>query len=223
MVMVHSTVAWVFGLMVSRPAWYGAILAPYFLLGAVLSGLAAIVIVSAIYRHLFGWEAFVKVEAIRGLCKVLSWLSVGYLYFQLAEYLTVGFAGPLGDLRVTQAATEGSIGWAQTIQLAGLSTATIIFLVNTIFPTVFRIGTTVFASVLIVVALWATRLAILVPSQIRPYLPYARGDYEPTWVECSLVGGTFALMILLYALFTKVFPIVSLSELEQAEARSHES
>src|SRR5512139_2399313 len=56
MVMVHTNVAWVFGLMAGRPGWYGAIMGPYYVLGAVLSGAASVVVMAATYRHLLGWQ-----------------------------------------------------------------------------------------------------------------------------------------------------------------------
>lgn len=216
MVMVHSTVAWVFGLMVSRPGWYSAILAPYFLLGAVLSGIAAVVIVAAVYRRLLGWQAYIKPNVFRGLGKVLCWLSIAYLYFLLSEFLTIEFAGPRGDLDVSFALTQQEFAWPYRAQVAALIVAAAIFFINTVFPQLFRIGTTVFASVLVVATLWLTRFLIIVPSLTRPLLPYPSGSYTPTWVEWSLVGGTFALMVLLYMLFTKFFPIVSLTEMERA-------
>lgn len=216
MVMVHSTVAWIFGLMVSRPGWYSAILAPYFLLGAVLSGLAAVVVVAAIYRRLFDWQELITPTVFRGLGKILSWFSLAYVYFLLSEFLTVTFAGPLGELKVALILTQQKFAWPYWLQVAALVLASAIFLINTVFPRAFRIGTTVFAAALVVATLWLTRFLILVPALMRPYLPYPTGSYTPTWVEWSLVGGTFVMMVLLYMLFTKVFPIVSLTEMERA-------
>jgi molybdopterin-containing oxidoreductase family membrane subunit len=216
MVMVHSTVGWIFGLQVSRPGWYSAIIAPYFLLGALLSGLAAVVVVVGIYRRVFHWEDLIKEKVFRGLGLVLSWFSILYLYFLLSEFLTVKFAGPLGELDVSVLLTDGRYAWPYWLQIGALAVAFVIFFINRVFPKTFSIGWTVFASALVVVTLWVTRFLILVPPLIRPYLPYPAGSYTPTWVEWSLVGGTFVLMAVLYMLFTKFFPIVSLSEIESA-------
>jgi molybdopterin-containing oxidoreductase family membrane subunit len=216
MVMVHSTVGWIFGLQVSRPGWYSAIIAPYFLLGALLSGLSAVVVVAAIYRRVFGWEDLIKEKVFRGLGLVLSWFSILYLYFLLSEFLTVKFAGPLGELEVSVLLTDGRYAWPYWLQIGALVVAFAIFFINRVFPKTFSIGRTVFAAALVVVTLWVTRFLILVPPLIRPYLPYPTGSYTPSWVEWSLVGGTFVMMALFYMLFTKVFPIISLSEMERA-------
>lgn len=217
MVMVHTTVAWIFGLQVGRPGWYSAILGPYYVVGAVLSGLAAVIIVTAIYRRLFHWQGFIKPLVFRGLGRILCWFSILYIYFLLSEFITVKWAGPLGELDVSVVLTQQEFAWFYWLQVLALVVAFTIFFINTVFPKVFRIWTTVFAATLVIVTLWVTRFLIIIPSLVRPYLPYDIGSYTPTWVEWSLVGGTFAIVTLLFMLFTKVLPIVPVTEMEKAE------
>jgi len=217
MVMVHTNVAWVFGLMVGRPGWYGAIMGPYYVVGAVLSGVASVVVMTATYRQLFGWHEHIKPQVFRGLGKFLSSVSIVYIYFMLSEFMTVKFSGPVPDLKVSMAWSNLEFAWLYWVQVVALLIAFIIFFVNTVFPRVFRIGTTVFASALVVATLWVTRFLIVVPSLTRPYLPYPPGSYTPTWVEWSLVVGTFVMVALLFTLFTKCFPVIPLTEMEKAE------
>ena len=217
MVMVHTSVAWVFGLMVGRPGWYSAIMGPYYVAGAVLSGVASVVIVTAIYRQLFVWQELIRPQVFRGLGRFLSWVSIVYIYFMLSEFVTVKFAGPLPELKVSIAWSNLEFAWLYRVQVAALVIAFIIFFINTIFPHLFRIWTTVFASILAIIALWVSRFLIVVPSLTRPYLPYPPGSYTPTWVEWSLVVGTFVTVALFFTLFTKLFPIIPLTEMERAE------
>lgn len=216
MVMVHTTVAWIFGLMVSRPGWYATMLGPYFVLGAILSGIAAVVVLAGIYRRVFHWEEILTPTVFRGLGRVLSWFTILYIYFLLAEFMTVMFAGPTGELTIWTVLTQGRFAPLFWLQAGALVVAFAIFFINTLFPKVFRVWTTIFASALVVVALWITRFVIVVPSLTHPYLPYRMGSYTPTWVEWSLVGGTFAIVTLFYTLFTKFFPVISLTEIERA-------
>jgi molybdopterin-containing oxidoreductase family membrane subunit len=216
MVMVHTTVAWVFGLMVARPGWYSAILGPYYVVGAVLSGVAAVVVLTAIYRHIFHWQEIIKPLVFRGLGRFLSWFSLLYIYFLLAEFVTVKFAGTTAELNVSMLWTHLEYAWHYWLQVLALAVAFTIFFINTVFPKVFRVGTTVFAAALVVTTLWLTRFLIVVPSQLRPYLPFPTGSYTPTWVEWSLVAGTFAIVTLFFMIFTKVFPIIPVTEMEKA-------
>ncbi len=217
MVMVHTTVAWIMGLMIARPGWYATMLAPYFILGAVLSGIAAVVVLAGIYRRIFHWEEILTTTIFRGLGRILSWFSILYIFFVLSEFVTVMFGGPSAELNIWLSLTQGEFAPLFWGQIAGLVIAFGIFFINTVFPKLFRVGTTVFAAALVIVTLWLTRYLIVVSSQIRPYLPFPTGSYTPTWVEWSLVGGTFVFVTLFYMLVTKFIPMVSLTELAGEE------
>ena len=63
--------------------------------------------------------------------------------------------------------------------------------------------------------MWLERYTIVVPSLSHTRLPYPVGVYSPSWVEMSLMAGCFAAFILLYIMFSKVFPIVSIWEVQE--------
>jgi molybdopterin-containing oxidoreductase family membrane subunit len=75
---------------------------------------------------------------------------------------------------------------------------------------------TAIASFTVVIGMWLERFLIIVPSLSRKYLPYAwvTSPYRPTWVEITITAGTFAAMALLYMLFSKAVPIISIWELK---------
>ncbi len=215
-IMMHFSGAWIFGLQAARPGWNSAILGPHFLSGAVLFGTAAVVIVAAIYRRLFHWQEIIKPTVFRGLGLVLACFSFFYLFFLIAEFVTVKYAGHLGELNISMLWSDLDFAWYYWLQVLALVIAFAIFFINTVFPKVFRVATTVFACVLVGVALWITWFLVVIPSQLRPYLPFPTGSYSPTWVEWSVVGGTFVMVALLFMLFTKVLPIIPITEMERA-------
>ncbi len=57
------------------------------------------------------------------------------------------------------------------------------------------------------------------PTLSQPRLPWAQGQYAPTWVEGAITLGFGATFIFLYMLFTRFFPIVSIWEIQ--EGREH--
>ena len=61
------------------------------------------------------------------------------------------------------------------------------------------------------------RLLIIVPALGHKYLPYTFASYRPRPVEIIITAATFAAMILLYALFSKVVPIISMWELKAGD------
>jgi molybdopterin-containing oxidoreductase family membrane subunit len=75
----------------------------------------------------------------------------------------------------------------------------------------------VIASLGVVVGMWLERFLIIVPSLGHKYLPYSYGIYRPTPIEIMVAGSTFAAMTLLYVLFAKFVPIISIWELKAGE------
>jgi len=73
---------------------------------------------------------------------------------------------------------------------------------------------TFLASITVVIGMWIERYLIIVPSLSHKFLPYAWGTYRPTWVEITITAATFCGMALLYILFSKIVPIVSVWELK---------
>ena len=65
--------------------------------------------------------------------------------------------------------------------------------------------------------MWLERFLIIVPSLAHKQLPYSWGTYAPRPVEITIMAATFAAMVLLYALFAKFVPIISIWELKAGE------
>jgi molybdopterin-containing oxidoreductase family membrane subunit len=75
----------------------------------------------------------------------------------------------------------------------------------------------VIASAGVVVGMWLERFLIVVPSLTHKQLPYSWGTYSPTPVEIAIMAATFAAMVLLYALFAKFVPIISIWEMKAGD------
>ena len=58
---------------------------------------------------------------------------------------------------------------------------------------------------------------IVVPTLGHKFLPYTWGTYRPRPVEIAIMTATFAAMTLLYVLFSKFVPIISIWELKAGE------
>jgi len=213
MVMVHTTVAWIFSLLPNRPMWFGAVAGPYFIIAAVSSGIASVIVIASILRHLFHWEELIPKDIIKGLSNFLGVTTLTYIYFMFAEQMTARYAGPGGELRVSNAWFFGEFSiyfWAMF--LIGLALPTAALLIRGMMRKEADIRLSVVTSVLIILALWVKRVIIIVPTQARPLMPVSWGIYIPTWVEWSIVAGTFAIATLIYTLFLKIFPIIEIVE-----------
>jgi Ni/Fe-hydrogenase subunit HybB-like protein len=81
----------------------------------------------------------------------------------------------------------------------------------------------VIASCGVLVGMWLERFLIVVPSLGHKYLPYSWGVYRPRPVEIMITISTFAAMALLYVLFSKFVPIISIWEMKVGEQETHET
>jgi len=209
-VTVHTVVSWVFG-MTLQPGWHTALIGPFFLLGAILSGTAAVVIVLSILRKVFNLEEALPVRLFNSLRKLLITFTLGWLYMMIAEYLTAGYNNVLEEARVLQDKFSGEYA----LMFWGMALLVFVFpLLIFIFKGKNSVGWMVFASVLINIGMWIERYIVIVPTEVSPrvYAMMSRGLYTPSWTEILITVSLFAGMILLYAVFTRLFPIIPIWE-----------
>jgi Ni/Fe-hydrogenase subunit HybB-like protein len=212
-VSVHTVVSWVFGMTV-RPGWHSTIFGPYFVVGAIFSGTAAIITAMVIFRWAYGLERYLKLDHFRKLATILLALTLLYIYFTLSEYLTVWFGGLEHEAHLLALLMgQTAYGWAFWGWVAfGL----FVPLGLLILPGRRSLGAIVTASVLINVGMYVKRYLIVVPTMKTPSIPASAADltisYFPSWVEWAITAGGLAAFLLLFTLFSRVFPILSIWE-----------
>jgi len=213
-VSVHTVVSWIFGMTI-RPMWHSSILGPYFVVGAIFSGIAAIIIAMAILRKVYHFEDYLKPIHFNYLGILLLTMTALWFYFTLCEYLTVGFGALTEEWEVFEVKVTGDFRVLFWIMIVSM---TIAFFTLLLFRSRWSIGATVFASVFIVAGMWIERYTIVVPTLTKlAGHGHAARMYHPSWVEWSITAGSFFGFALLYVLFAKLFPIISIWEVEEAE------
>ena len=218
-VSVHTVVSWVFG-MTLRPGWHSTIFGPYFVIGAIFSGTAAIITAMAVFRRAYRLERYLLPEHFQRLATLLLALSLLYAYFTLSEYLTAWYGGFGSDSRLL-ALLAGSTAYGTSFWLWGVF-GLFIPIGLLVMPSRRSLTAIVTASVLINIGMWIKRYLIIVPTLETPFIPaQAAGitpHYFPSLVECTITVGAFAAFLLLFTLFSRIFPILSVWEtLEDAE------
>ncbi|MCL4535552.1 MAG: polysulfide reductase NrfD [Bacteroidetes bacterium] len=213
-VSVHTVVSWVLAMTI-QPMWHSAIFGPYFVVGAIFSGIATLIIAMAILRRAFHLEPVLTPRHFNNLGILLLVMTLAWLYFTFAEYLTTFYGGEPSEMAVFRAKVWGDYLWLFWGMV--FITFVIPFFILAL-PKTRTIAGTVVASILINIGMWIERFTIVVPTLIHPRLPYDPGQYSPTWVEWSITAGEFAALALLYVIFSKLFPIVSPWEISEGEA-----
>ncbi|MBI4559493.1 MAG: polysulfide reductase NrfD [Candidatus Hydrogenedentes bacterium] len=217
-VSVHTVVSFVFS-MTLQPMWHSTIFGPYFVVGAIFSGIAALIIAMLIIRKVYHLEGFLKPVHFHNLGTLLLAMTLIWTYFTFAEYLTGFYGNEPEEMKVFWSKFNGPYApyfWAMVvcnfvIPIGVLS-----------YRRKHTIERTLIASIFICIGMWLERFIIVVPTLANPRLDYGVGEYLPTWVEWGETAGCFALFILFYVLFTKIFPIISIWEIREGREGLHE-
>ena len=211
---VHTVVSYVFSMLL-RPGWDSTVFGIYFVVGAIFSGIASILIVMAIFRKLFHLEEYITERHFRNLSYLLLTTLFFYFYLTLGEYITIGFKMKIEEKHLLESLMLGENAlWFWFFVIAGTVIPAFLLLFRR-WPTMPRILT---AAILINVAMWIKRFIIIIPSLQVPLMPFEFGAYTPTWVEWSITAAAFAGFVLIFTIAAKFIPLISIWEVaEEAE------
>lgn len=215
-VSVHTVISFIFA-MTLQPGWHSTIFGPYFVVGAIFSGIAALLMLMIILRRVLHLERYLKLIHFDHLSKLLLVMSVLWFYFTFSEYLTAFFGNEPGEMRVFYYKISGPYApffWGMVVCNFLIPVLILSFRRTRTIPGIF------IASVAVVIGMWLERLNIVVPSLANPRLPYPTGFYIPSLVEWAMFAGGIASLILGITLFARFFPLISIWEIQEGREES---
>lgn len=214
-IIAYSLLAWLFGMNL-KVGWHSSIFGPFFVLSAVYSGVALLILIMWIYRKSQKLEKTFTDNHFIYLGFALMVLSLFYGYFYFSDYITDWY-----NIQNTS-----SLLWDKLFDVSqygipfGISIFVVAFLPTIIIgiPWFRSINSIAFIAMLVVVGLWMMRYLMIVPVLETPYIPIQdfRQDwvhYSATWIEWSLTLAGIAIFILLFVFAAKLAPIVPVSEM----------
>ncbi|HSO66633.1 MAG TPA: NrfD/PsrC family molybdoenzyme membrane anchor subunit [Desulfatirhabdiaceae bacterium] len=208
---VHSVVSWDFALGVV-PGWHTTIFAPYFVAGAIHSGLAMVLTLMIPLRKIFKYEAIITVHVLENVAKtiVFTGLIVGFAYG--TELFIAWYSHNIVEMETFRWRIFGDYSLEYWIMV----------ICNTLIPLLFlfqKIRTHIRwlfgLSLLINVGMWYERFVIIIGSVAHDFVPYAWGLYRPSIIELGIMFGSFCLIFFLFVLFVKHLPSVSMTEMKE--------
>ncbi len=208
---VHTIVSWDFA-MTQVPGWKSTIFGPYFVVGAIYSGIAMLLIAMALLRRGLQLSTVLHDRLFNNLGLLFLAMTLLWGYFTFSEHLTTWYAGDLAEQIVHHRLMQGG----------SLMVLIAMVVVNVVIPLAvlpFRWGRRPLPLALVscgvVVGMWLERWIIVVPSLSAPRLTFFEGSYSPTWIEIGILIGSAGLFAFLYLLFMQLLPIVSVWEIRE--------
>ena len=210
-VSVHSVVSWDFA-MALVPGWHSTIFAPYFVAGAIFSGLAMVLTLLIPLRRIFGLHAYITPIHFDNLGKMIILTSLILSYSYISEVFIAWYSGNPFEREIFWYRAFGDYGHLFWLMVVCNCVVPMLLWLRAIRThTVWLFG----ISLLINVGMWLERFVIIVSSLAHEFNPSTWGVYQPSWVEAGITAGSFAWFFLWFLLFIKFLPLVSLAEVKE--------
>ena len=211
---VHTIVSWDFAV-TKTPGWHSTIFGPFFIAGAIYSGVAAVTMILFLIRSTMPhMKYFIREEHFDSLGKLVLVFSFTWAYFYFTEYFLAWYGGDLSDQYVWYALTRGPYAWLWFLML----------LCNIVIPwttlwnkKVRRKPWLMFAIGLVINLGMYIERYLIVPNMIsRNRFPFAWGEYQPR-IELVISVGTLCLFLLLFVLATRLIPLIPVWEVQEGQ------
>lgn len=230
-ILVHSVTAWILGLQISRPFWNSALLAPFFITSALVSGTALLLGVLILLRRLryvsFGDDLLAYVGRLLGVFILVD------LFFLTSEILTEAYPGApegIGAVELLLTGVGAPMFWIEVV-LGGVVAIALLFHHRTRQSDVW-VG---LASILALIGVFFYRFNLLMTGFSLPLVEFPAVQtgpgspnagtflqsleeglgYFPSAVEWGIFAGLVALAALIFTLGVRYLPLTAASEKAQ--------
>ncbi len=205
---VHSVVSWDFAVSL-LPGWHSTLFPPYFVAGAIHSGLAMALTLIIPMRKFINLKKLITVKHLEAIAKftILTGSILAYAY--IIEPFIENYTGSTVHRQFTWWRMTGWLGWAYYVVLFCNIVVPLSFLWKKLRVNVKYLFV---ASLLINVGMWLERYFIVVTSTAHDFMPHNWGQYHPTWVEIGITAGTAAFFLFFYMGFAKFLPTIPVAD-----------
>jgi Ni/Fe-hydrogenase subunit HybB-like protein len=210
-VSVHSIVSADFAMAI-MPGWHVTSFPPYFVAGALYSGCAAIITLFILLRYFFRFEDYMTLPIMEKTCKLTFAIAMVWTYLNLVEFASVWYGHNIYDKELLIAKATGAyapIFWSMLFFGMVLPFTLAFRSLRRHMPTMFVV------SLLLNVGMFFERWMIVAPTLSMSQQPHQWDVMYGSIIEWGLVFGSFGWFGLLFLVFVKVFPSVSMYEVKE--------
>jgi len=210
---VHTIVSWDFA-MATRPGWSSSVFGPYFVIGALQSGMAAVAIVLFMIRSTMkNMKYFLRPEHFEALGMLMFLVSLAWAYFYFNDYLVPWYGGDMWEKILNTFIQTGPL-WYLWYLMLFCNLAPLMILWNKKWrriPWLLAI-----LGFVINIGMWLERYIIIPETLTINRMPFTWRIYVPH-IEIVLTIGNFALFFLLYLLASRMIPLIPVWEVQEGQ------
>ena len=208
---VHSIVGLDFAASL-MPGWTETIFPPYFVVGALFSGFAMVVLLALAMRWAMGLQGMILTAHFDAMARVILAASCVMGLAYATEWWSAWWSGDADDLRQVRFVLSGHYAPLEWLMLA----------CNVAAPQLFwwpamrrRPGVLAGVAVAVLVGMWLERILILLNTLSIGFLPSFWRTYWPTLIDLLILAGTVGLFAAAMLIFARLLPVVSMYEVRE--------
>jgi Ni/Fe-hydrogenase subunit HybB-like protein len=212
---VHTIVSWDFA-MATRPGWSSTVFGPYFVIGALHSGIAAVLLVLFMLRSTMkNFKYFIRAEHFDFLGKLSLIISMTWAYFFFNDYLVPWYGGDKFDKLLLDFHEKGPLSWVWVSMLICNIVIPWAILWNKKWRRIPWLMAII--GIVINIGMWIERFVIIPMSLTITRMPFTWRIYKPG-IEIPLTIGTFALFMFFYIIASRLIPLIPVWEVQEGQA-----
>ena len=195
----------------------GADFSAYFVVGAMYSGFAMVVVLAALIRWGLDLQDFVTAKHFDAMALIMLMASLIMGLSYATEWFSAWYGGDHADRSLIAFEFAGHYGWLYWFLL----------LFNVVLPQVFwlpRVRRTLWAivgvSIGINIGMWLERILIIWNTLGDTHLPSTRHVFYPSLTDWTFLFGPLGLFAFLFLLFSRFFPVISVFEVRELAAET---
>ena len=194
------------------PGWHSTIFPPYFVAGALFSGFAMALTLAVPLRAIFQLQDFITARHLSNMAKIMLACGLVVAYSYVVETFTAFYSADRFERYVVLNRMTGPYAWVYwTVIFCNVLTPQLIW-----WRSVRASPVTLFIIAVVVnLGMWLERFMIIVTSLHRDFLPSSWGFFRPTFWDCAILAGSLGTFALLFLLFVRFLPAVSMSEMRR--------
>ena len=208
---VHSVVSWDFAVSM-LPGWHSTLFPPYFVAGAIFSGVAMVITLLIPLRRALRLEEVVTPRHLDLLSRVVLLTSLIVTYSYLLEYALALHGKPSAERATLIYRATGDYAPLFWTMIFCNSLAPLLLFV----PRLRRSAAALLAIAIGVnVGMWLERFVIITSSLSHDRLPFDWRVYHPRPIEIGITIGSFGWFFFWFLVFVKLLPTISVAELKE--------
>ena len=207
---VHTIVSWDFATSVI-PGWHATVFPPYFVAGAIFSGMAMVLTLMIVARTTMRLERYITHRHVDAMSKLVIATGGMVALAYGTEFFMALYSANRYEQFVFMNRALGPFAWAYWTMVAS----------NVLVPQLLwfkavrrHMGAVFAVSIVVNIGMWFERFTIIVTSLHRDFLPSSWTGYAPTSIEVATLLGSFGLFFTCFLIFCRFIPVIAIAEVK---------